>query len=330
MNLNGTVEHLRQERIRRGMTLDEVARRGGWANEAGPRRVETPGANPTLRSIQRYAKAIGMSCHLSLETATPHVLSFFGHAGGISKTSCVRDIGYVLAQEGFKVLLIDLDPQANLTAWLGFEPHEVTLQETIEPVLMKPQTQTTPTRPKSIYGINLIPSTLDLALTDRLMVTNTASVVRLKKYIDNLTGYDFILIDCPPALNLLSAAGVIASSHVVVPAPTKRKGIEAIDTVIRMVAEYQESNPELAILAFVPTQYDSRNNHDNAVLMNYRENLTDIAKVCSPLHWRSAIYNDATLQMQPVPLYEPNGKSDEEIRTVTAELLEALGVLINV
>src|SRR5919202_1550942 len=111
MDLEAIMELLSQERMRRGLSLEEVAWQAGWANESIPRRLERSGSNPTLRSVERYAQAIG--AELSISIVGTRVISFFNHAGGVGKSSAARDLGYVLSSLGFKVLLIDADPQAN-------------------------------------------------------------------------------------------------------------------------------------------------------------------------------------------------------------------------
>lgn len=95
----------------------------------GVRSLKCPGSNPTLRSVQRYAKALGVD--LKVEVETMRTIAFFNHAGGVAKTSSVRDIDFSLVEQGFKVLLIDVDPQANLMGeWLGIQDPPA-LEETI-------------------------------------------------------------------------------------------------------------------------------------------------------------------------------------------------------
>ena len=101
------------------------------------------------------------------------VLTFFNHAGGVAKTSTVRDVGYVLGERGHKVLLVDVDPQANLTRWLGLD--DVELEETIYPGVMPtaaeeiddPDAELALPTPKRVHGVDLIPSQLNVAILER-------------------------------------------------------------------------------------------------------------------------------------------------------------------
>jgi chromosome partitioning protein len=262
------------------------------------------------------------------------VLTFFNHAGGVAKTSTVRDLGYVLAQHGRRVLLIDVDPQANLTKWLGVE-QDVSLSQTIYPAvigdperdaeddsdveLMLPE-------PVRVHGMDLIPSHLNIAIVEREVLSVFMGVMRLREAVRRLEGYDVVLIDPPPSLGQLSALAVVAADRVVVPLPTNRKGLDGIPTVIKMVREYRKAARSLSILLFVLTQHDRRTRHDRESLEIIRSQLKAFAPISTPLNSRPAFYSDAQVQGQPIPLFAPGSVADQEIRVVTQELIDALEV----
>jgi chromosome partitioning protein len=256
------------------------------------------------------------------------ILVFFNHAGGVGKSSSVRDIAYVLSQLGYRVLVIDTDPQANLTEWLGVREIPK-LEETIFPAIIangrdyKALELPTPT---SVHGMGLIPSQIDLARLDTLMVAEVNSLLRLRSALKKLNNYDFVLIDPPPSLGQISALSVIAADDVIVPLPTNSKGLQGLRTVVEMVNRYSEANPRLKIGMFLPTQYDSRTNHDKDALAKIQEELLNLAPVSSPLRQRPAVYKDAQLSGKPIPLFLPNDTATQEIQTVTDELLAALGM----
>ncbi|HLR46991.1 MAG TPA: ParA family protein [Deinococcales bacterium] len=254
------------------------------------------------------------------------VISVFNHAGGVAKTSTVRDLGYVLADLGFNVLLIDLDPQANLTRWLGVEG-EITLAETVHPAIVAgdEEARVLP-EPRRVHGFGLIPATLGLAVLEREIISIVMGIIRLREAVRKLEGYDFVLIDSPPSLGQLSALAVVAADSVVVPVPTNRKGLDGIPTVVRMVREYRSAAPDLKIALFVLTQHDRRTRHDRDSLDVIRSELPAVAPVSRPLNSRPAIYSDTQVRGVPVPVYAPGSASDIEIREVADELLAALGV----
>lgn len=268
---------------------------------------------------------------LKVEVETMRSMAFFNHAGGVAKTSSVRDIGFTLADRGFRVLLIDADPQANLTEWLGVQD-EVPLEKTIFPAVIsetKDKRRLALPSPLRVHGLDLIPSQLDLARLDQLLLGEFNGVARLRNAVRKLTGYDFVLIDPPPSLGQLSALCVIAADHVVVPLPTNSKGLRGINTVVTMVDNYRELSPRLRVALFLLTQFDPRTRHDQDSLEAIRTQLPSLAPVSSPLHSRPATYKDAQLAGQPIPVFKPNDTAAEEIRTVTSELLEALGVKVS-
>lgn len=260
------------------------------------------------------------------------VLTFFNHAGGVAKTSTVRDVGYLLGELGRRVLLVDVDPQANLTKWMGVED-EVGLEETIYPgVIASAEAELEGNgavelrlpEPRTVHGVGLIPSNLGLAIVEREILSVFMGVLRLREAIRQLRGYDYVLIDPPPSLGQLSALAVVAADSVVVPVPTNRKGLDGLSTVMRMVKEYRKAAPGLGVAMFALTQHDRRTRHDRESLDVIRRQLSGVALVSSPLNSRPAYYSDAQVQGLPVSVYAPGSDADREVRTVTAELLTVL------
>lgn len=255
-------------------------------------------------------------------TSSLRVLTFFNHAGGVAKTSTIRDIGFVLAETGKRVLLIDLDPQANLTKWLGVDG-EIQLEQTVHPAIVDQQVGLP--EPVTVFGMDLIPSTLGLASLERELIGLFMGVVRLREVLRKMDGYDYVLIDPPPSLGQLSALAVVAADSVIVPLPTNRKGLDGIATVIKMVREYRTAAPGLDIALFVLTQHDRRTRHDRDSLEVIRAQLPAIAPISTPLSSRPAVYSDTLVRAEPIPVFAPGSKADQEIRAVTQELLQALG-----
>lgn len=253
---------------------------------------------------------------------------FFNHAGGVGKTSSVRDIGFSLSSLGYRVLLIDTDPQANLTEWLGIT-EELPLDDTIYSAVIPNREKFSEYRlpsPIRVHGLDLIPSTLELTSLESSLVTEFNSTTRLKKAVAQAKDYDFVLIDPPPSLGHISAISVIAADHVIVPLPTNSKGLRGIRTVQRMTERYSELNPHLGIAFFVLTQFDSRTKHDQRALAVVKEQLSSIAPVSLPLSARPATYKDAQIAHMPIPSFRPLDKATREINQVTHELLKALKV----
>ena len=260
------------------------------------------------------------------------VLTFFNHAGGVAKTSTIRDVGFVLAEAGRRVLLIDLDPQANLTKWLGVDD-DIDLSETVYPAILGASDASGEVddgelrlpAPRPVHGMDLIPAHLNIAIIEREILSVFMGVLRLREAVRRVEGYDFVLIDPPPSLGQLSALAVVAADRVVVPLPTNRKGLDGIQTVIKMVREYRKASPRLDIALFVLTQHDRRTRHDRESRDIIVAQLPSLAPISSPLSSRPAYYSDAQVQGMPIPLYAPGSEADKEVRQVAKELLAALG-----
>lgn len=261
------------------------------------------------------------------------VVSVFNHAGGAGKTSATRDLGYVLAEEGLRVLLVDADPQANLTSWLGVWG-EVPLESTLHAAVMgdgraEPDELELP-EPVRAHGMDLVPSCLELAELEVVLMSQVMGTTRLKDAIGRASGsYDVVLIDCPPSLGALSALGVIASRHMVVPVQTSVKGFEGLKTVWKMIRQYRRATPDLRVATYLLTHFDKRTRHDRAAETRLRNDLSrtrEAAPVSGPLSERPAIYKDASLKGVPVPLHDPGGEADREVRAAAGVLLGRLRV----
>lgn len=329
MDIAEIIGLLKTERERRGLSQKALAERLGMSDNKGVQKLERESSNPTLRSVQRYAAALGVE--LKVEVESVRTIAFFNHAGGVAKTSSVRDIGYSLAEQGFKVLLIDADPQANLSEWLGVQ-EPAALDQTIFNAVISGGRERSELRlpePIRLHNLDLIPSQLDVARIDLLLPGEINGLMRLRNAIRKLEGYDFVLIDPPPSLGQLSALCVIAADFVVVPLPTNSKGLRGIQTVITMIDSYREMSPRLKIAMFLPTQFDTRTRHDQDSLAAIRTQLPEVAPVASPLRHRPATYKDAQISGAPIPAFKPNDVASEEIRTATSELLEALQVKVS-
>lgn len=331
LNFNTIIRELRAVRIKHKLSLEDVAKRAGWASSAIPNKLESGEGNPTLRSLQRYAEAVGATnFRVTLETpGQPQVLTIFNHAGGVGKTSAVRDIGITLGQMGFKVLLIDADPQASLTYWLGVRD-SVSLEETLYPAVIGPVKDLALPAPRQVFGVDLIPSEMSLAKVDLQLPSIVMGLLRLKSALSKLQGYDFVLIDPPPSLGSLSALSSIAAGHLIVPVPTSAKGVQGVRIVLEALEEYRAASPNLGIALFLLTQYDSRTKVDQDSLREVQKRLSTIAPVSTPLAMRPGSYQKAALDGVPLPIGEPKSKAVEEVQLVTTELLESLGVSVNV
>lgn len=323
---SGVIRALKRARVARGLPLRELAERAGFANASVPSRLEREDANPTLRSVAKYAAAVG--ARLKVEVDYVKRIAFFQYAGGSSKTSVTRDVGYLLSQMGQRVLLVDTDPQASLTSWLGIEKYDVTREQTLLPVAANKGVPLP--EPMRVHGMDLIPSTPAFAEAERHLMGGIGPVHRIRDALDAVEGqYDYILLDSPPSLGQITTASVIAANYVVVPVLAHAKGADGLPTVLDMMDDWQRAVPNLKIAMFIPTQVGATKVH-KTYLEAIREQLVQVAPVSTPLKYRPAIYANATEAKVPVPALKPTpADALAELEAVTRELLEALGVSVD-
>ncbi|ASN82566.1 ParA family protein [Deinococcus ficus] len=246
-------------------------------------------------------------------------VTVFNHAGGAGKTSIVRDVGYELAQAGHRVMLIDLDPQANLTGWLGVEG--VTRDETVYPVAVEGSALP---QPRLVHGLSLIPSHVSLAVAEGQMMGRVGAQVRLRRALHDVRdAYDLVMIDSPPSLGQLSILGALAADHMIVPVPTRQKGLDAMPGLQGAFAEYREVRPDLTVALYVPTFYDARRLHDRDVLADLEAFLSPLA---SPVPQREAVWLDSTAQGAPVGAYAPKSPVHLDIQRLSRDVAQALGM----
>ncbi|AFZ69252.1 ParA family protein [Deinococcus peraridilitoris] len=245
-------------------------------------------------------------------------LVFFNHAGGVSKTSSTRDIGYTLARDHqLRVLLIDVDPQANLSSWLGVP--QVPDERTVLGTLLRDEPLP---EPYAVHGLRLIASNLWLASAEAQLPGVVGGFAHLRQQVRRLHDqYDLVLIDSPPSLGQLSLAAAVAADGLVVPVPTTHKGVGGIAGVLKMIETYRKLNPGLHVAWYLPTQHNPHTLHHREALAWMQGNLSPLG---SPISYRPAIYPDAHAQSLPVGAYQPGSPADLEVKRATTELLAAL------
>lgn len=249
------------------------------------------------------------------------ILTVFNHAGGAGKTSLTLNVGYELAQQGSRVLLIDLDPQANLTGWLGVSG--VSRGQTVYPAAVDGLPLP---RPVDVHGLHLIPAHVGLALAEGQMMGRVGAQSRLRRALLPLADrYDVALIDSPPSLGQLAILGALAADHMLVPVPTRQKGLDALPGLQEAFSEYREVRPDLTVALYIPTFYDARRLHDREVLADLRAHLSPLG---TPVPQREAVWLDSTAQGAPVGVYAPGSPVHRDVITLTADIVQAVGLVL--
>lgn len=210
------------------------------------------------------------------------VISLFNQAGGVGKSTTTQNLGYHLSVRRHRVLLVDIDPQASLTTFMGLEPAE--LDKTIYDALVSESNEPIPIH-RDLYGMDLAPANILLANAEQELIFAELREFRLKEVLASLLeNYDFILIDCPPSLGILSQISLVASMHVLVPIQCQFKALKGTDSLLKTVARVQRKlNKSLKIAGFLPTMYSANNSLDQRTLQSIREQLSSLGTIFPPM-----------------------------------------------
>jgi len=198
--------------------------------------------------------------------SSPTVLAIANQKGGVAKTTTVASLGVALAELGHKVLLVDLDPQACLTFSLGIDPED--LDESVHQVLTKGQD------PREVIvttedGVDLLPATIELARCEADLLTRTGREYVIRGSLEDLGEYDWVLLDCPPSLGVLTVAALTAATGVLIPLQCETLSHRGVGQLLDTVYDVRKfTNRDLEVWGVLPTLFDGRTNHSRAVLDN--------------------------------------------------------------
>lgn len=212
-------------------------------------------------------------------STNPKIIAIANQKGGVGKTTTAINLSAALVKQGCRVLLIDLDPQGNASTGLGIEPTNRKL--TTYDLLAGEVQPTDAAQDTSIKGLMIVPATTDLSSADMNLMSNEKRSFMLhdalhQPNIDSLH-LDYILIDCPPSLNILTVNAMVASDSVIVPLQSEFFALEGLSQLMLTVREVrQTANPKLRIEGVILTMYDKRNNLSQQVEEDARDNLGDI------------------------------------------------------
>ena len=253
--------------------------------------------------------------------AQAKVIALFNQAGGVGKTTITLNLGYQLSRRGNKVMLIDIDPQASLTLFMGVESH--TLEKTLFDAIVNEEPLSIHT---NIHGMDIAPTNINLSAAELQLVNMDFREIRLKDAIAPIKdSYDFILIDCPPSLGLLSYISLIAATHVLVPIETHYKAFEGTNLLLQTVARVKKKgNRSLQIAGFVPSRYAATNSQDQRTLKAIQEQFSAVSSVFAPVP-RLTAFADASEKQVPLAVYEPKNTAVKILDQLAAKMEELNG-----
>lgn len=244
------------------------------------------------------------------------VIAFANQKGGVAKTTTTLAIGAALTEMGFRVLAVDLDPQGALSYSMGVDPD--LLDETINDVLVRriPIEKVVTTR-----ECDLVPSNIDLAGAEAVLLAKTGREYALERSLRDVTGrYDFILIDCPPSLGILTINGLTAAQQVFIPLQCEALSHRGVGQLLETLNDIRRfTNPHLEIGGLIPTMYDNRSRHARAVLADVGQRYG--VDVMEPPVRKSIRFAEASQAGRSILSYAPTHPGAEAYRVHARRLV---------
>jgi chromosome partitioning protein len=254
------------------------------------------------------------------------IIAVTNQKGGVGKTTTAINLGAALAMKGNKVLIVDLDPQGNASTGLGIEPQD--RESTTYDLLLEESPLESVVLQTEIENLWIAPATTDLSSADIELVANEKRSHLLHDSLRAPTaerlGLDYILIDCPPSLNLLTVNALVAAHSVLIPLQSEFFALEGLSQLMLTIREVREAaNPKLRIEGVVLTMHDMRNNLAQQVEADARDTLGELVfKTVVP---RNVRVSEAPSFAMPVISYDPNSKGSQAYISLAQELMAKAG-----
>ncbi|HUL84360.1 MAG TPA: AAA family ATPase, partial [Actinomycetota bacterium] len=250
---------------------------------------------------------------------TARIVAIANQKGGVGKSTTAVSLGAALADIGYRVLVVDLDPQGNASTGMGIrhEARETTVYEVVvAEASIEDAIVHTP-----IEGLHAVPSTIDLAGAEIELVSQFSRETRLKRALQPVGEgrYDFVLLDCPPSLGLLTVNALTAAEELIVPIQCEYYALEGLGQLLRNVNLVQQNiNPELRLSGIVMTMFDPRTKLSEQVVAEVRRFFGEI--VYDVIIPRTVRLSEAPGFGQPITVYDPRSKGAETYRSLAREV----------
>ena len=278
----------------------------------------------TLGSHRQRARAANAPRYPPAQASMAHVIALSNQKGGVGKTTTAINLSAALARLGQRVLLVDLDPQGNASSGLG-HPKDAVSAGTYD-VLMEYRDLDSVRQPTSLDKLEVVPATTDLIGAEVELVSADRREQRLRKALNRVRdSYDFIILDCPPSLGLLTLNALIAADAVLVPLQAEYYAMEGLGELLRTIHAVQKgANPDLRREGIVLTMFDGRNNLSKEVEGEARKLFgKEVFKAVIP---RNVRLGEAPSYGKSIVEYDPRSTGSRAYVDLAAELLRRHGI----
>lgn len=246
------------------------------------------------------------------------IIAVVNQKGGVGKSTTSINLGACLAQAGKRVLLVDSDPQGNTTSGLGIE--KKSLSHCIYDLLVNDLPLEQIIQPTELVNLKLVPATIQLAGAEVELVSAISRETKLKKALEKYVDYDYILIDCPPSLGLLTLNALAAAHSVLIPIQCEYYALEGLSQLLNTIGIVQKHlNSALIIEGILLTMYDPRTNLGQQVAEEVKNFLPD--KVYQTAIPRNIRLSEAPSFGQPIILYDPKSKGAQAYLDLAQEVI---------
>jgi chromosome partitioning protein len=249
------------------------------------------------------------------------IIAVANQKGGVGKTTTAINLGAALAEQGQRILLVDLDPQANATSGLGMQELEI---DSLYDSLLGGSAVTSKILPTRLPNLFLIPADLDLAGAEVEIARMSDHLTRLKNALSILRAdstFDFVLLDCPPSLGILMTNALAAADEILTPIQCEYFALEGLVKIVRVVEQIRNSgaNDQVAIGGIIMTMFDSRTNLSPQVVAEVRKHFGE--KVYRTVIPRTVRLSEAPSFGQTILEYDSNGTGAQAYRALAREFL---------
>lgn len=254
----------------------------------------------------------------------PYVIAFANQKGGVGKTTSCVNVASCAAARGLRVLLIDSDPQGNATSGLGIVKRSI--GKTVYDVLLddvKPEDCILTTKFKNL---SVLPSNINLAGAELELIDYERRERMLSDFISHCTGYDLIVIDCPPSLSLLTINALTAADGVIIPMQCEFYALEGLTQLMMTISRVKKLyNPSLAVFGILITMYNGRLTLSSQVLDEIKKYYAD--KLFRTMIPRAVKISEAPGYGEPINYYDKFSKATDAFFALTDEILERIGIV---